>query len=396
MMNKLTIKDLDLDGRRVLTRVDYNVPLHEGAITDDHRIRQTLPTLRAILDGGGIAVLMSHLGRPKGQVDDALRLTPVAARLAELLERPVKKLDVVIGPAAEAAVQSAQPGDVILLENLRFEPGETACDDAFVAQLTALGERYVNDAFGAAHRAHASIVGPPRTLPAAAGLLMEKEIEYFSRLLASPDHPYVAILGGAKVSDKIPVIENLLDKVDRILIGGAMAYTFLAARGEEVGASRVESDRLDLARQTLAQAEAAGVAFDLPSDHVVAADFAEGSTPSVVAGAIPADRMGLDIGPATAERYAAAIGEAKTVIWNGPMGVFEWEAFRSGTEAVARALATNPGTTVVGGGDSAAAIRLLGLDDQVRHVSTGGGASLEMLEGKQLPGLEALNDRASR
>ncbi|MEQ8767605.1 MAG: phosphoglycerate kinase [Planctomycetota bacterium] len=391
-MNKLTLEDLDLAGKKVLTRVDYNVPLSDGRITDDHRVRQTLPTVKAIVEGGGIAVLMSHLGRPKGKVAEELRLTPVAACLQELIGRPVKKTDTVVGEDAARAVQDAKPGDIVLLENLRFEAGETACDDDFVRKLTAFGDVYVNDAFGAAHRAHASVVGPPRTLKAAAGFLMQKELEYFGKLLESPDRPYVAILGGAKVSDKIAVIEKLLESVDRILVGGAMAYTFLAAQGKAVGASRVEEDRLDVARETLEKAKAAGVTLELPSDHVVASEFSAASTPGVVE-EIPEGKMGLDIGPKSIERYREVIAGAKTVVWNGPMGVFEWESFRKGTEAVARAMAESSATTVVGGGDSAAAIRLLGFDERVSHVSTGGGASLEMLEGKTLPGVEALTDR---
>ncbi|MEM7308143.1 MAG: phosphoglycerate kinase [Planctomycetota bacterium] len=381
---------LSLAGKRVLCRVDFNVPLDdERRITDDTRIRAALPTLEAILAAGGRPVLLSHLGRPKGEVVDTLRLNPVGERLAELLGKPVQKLDASVGEDVERAVAGAADGTTVLLDNVRFHGGETKGDRDLAAAYARLGDVFVNDAFGTSHRDHSSVSGPARLLPAAAGLLLQRELEAFRRVLDAPEKPFVAVLGGAKVSDKLPVIENLCEKVDRILVGGGMAYTFLVARGEGVGSSLVQEDQLDLVRRALARAEECGSEILLPSDHVVAEAFAADS-PAEVVDAIPDGRMALDVGPKTQERYAAAVREARTVVWNGPMGVFEWEAFRAGTEAVGRAVAECGGYTVVGGGDSVAAIGLLGLGERIDHISTGGGASLELLEGKTLPGIAAL------
>lgn len=385
------LKELAVEGKRVLCRVDFNVPMQGGAITDDTRIRAALPTLNAILERGGTPVLMSHLGRPKGQVVDALRMKPVAERLAERLGRPVEVASESVGAVAEAAVEAARKASgVALLENVRFHAGETKGDDALAAEFAKLGDCFVNDAFGTSHRNHASVCGVANHLPSAAGLLLEKEIYAFERVLHDPQRPLVAVLGGAKVSDKLPVVQNLIEKVDAILIGGGMAYTFLVARGESVGTSLVQTDQLDQVRENLALAEKHGCAIELPSDHVVAESFAEDAEARTVT-EIPDGWMGLDIGPESQARYAARVQGAKTVVWNGPMGVFEWQSFRSGTEAVGRAVAASSGYTVVGGGDSVAAIGLLGLENEVSHVSTGGGASLELLEGKTLPGLAALD-----
>ena len=381
------LADLDVRAKRVLVRVDFNVPLDEGGrITDDTRVRAALPTVQAILDGGGIPVLMSHLGRPKGEVVEALRLTPVAARLGELLGRPVRKLDESIGAAVEAAVAAASPGTVVLLENVRFHAGETKGDPELAAAFARLGDVFVNDAFGTSHRDHASVCGVARLLPAVAGFLLEKEVAAFQRVLVDPARPLVAILGGAKVSDKLPVVTNLIERVDAILIGGGMAYTFLAARGEAVGASLVQPDQIEAVRGNLERAAARGCRIGLPSDHVTAPSFAA-DAPATVADRIAEGSMGLDIGPRTRAAYVAEIAAARTVVWNGPMGVFEWEAFRAGTEAVGRAVGACPGYTVVGGGDSVAAVELLGRRDRIDHISTGGGASLELLEG---PGIAVL------
>ena len=390
-MSWRTVDQLDVEGRRVLCRLDLNVPLDGGQITDDLRIRAALPTVRSIVERGGVAVCMSHLGRPKG-VDDALRLAPVGARLGELLERPVTALQETVGDAVRSALEGQAPGSVVLLENLRFDKGEKANDPAFVEQLAACGELYVNDAFGTAHRAHASVVGVPGVLGAersAAGFLLGKELAAFDKVLRDPAKPLVAILGGAKVSDKLAVVRNLLQRVDTLLVGGAMAYTFLKARGGAVGASRVEEDFLDEARAVLGEAEAAGVSLLLPEDHLVAPAF-ESDEARPVTGDIPDGLMGLDIGPATTRRYAEAVAAAGTVVWNGPMGVFERPAYAAGTRGVAEAVAAAGGYTVIGGGDSAAAVKVFGLADRIDHVSTGGGASLELLEGKALPGLVAL------
>jgi len=391
-LNARRIEDLDLKNRRVLVRVDFNCPQDDkGRISDDTRIRAALPTIREILARGGRPVLMSHLGRPKGKVVENLRLAPMGARLAELLGVEVLALKDCIGQEVRAEIDHAPAGSVVLLENVRFHPGDEAGDAAFAKALAANGELFINDAFGSAHRDHASVCGVARELPAAAGRLMEKEIAAFSRVLEHPARPLVAILGGAKVSDKLQVVDNLLDKVDALLVGGGMAYTFLAARGVSTGKSLVQSDQLAHVQAALEKARQRQIDVLLPSDHVCAANFAESEAAVAVDGeAIPAHLMGLDIGPKTRQRYAACIGGAKTVVWNGPMGVFEWPAFRGGTEAIGRAVASCAGYTVIGGGDSVAAIELLGLADKVKHISTGGGASLELLEGTLLPGIAVL------
>ena len=386
-----TIDDLEVAGQRVLVRCDLNVPLRGGDITDDLRVRAAIPTLKALLDKGARLVVCSHLGRPKGKVVEELRLAPVARRLSELLGVEIDALAEVVGDAATAACASDK--DVVLLENLRFEPGEESNDPDFAAALASLGDAYVNDAFGAAHRAHASIVGPPGSLPSAAGYLLADEVSKLERLLHDAESPYVAVLGGAKVSDKLSVIGNLLDRVDAFCIGGAMAFTLLVARGHDVGNSLVEEDRVDEVRGMLERADEKGVEVHLPTD-VVAADEPEADARhETVALENIGDRMGVDIGPETSQGFASVIEEARTVLWNGPMGIFEIEDFAGGTKAVAQAVAaaTRSGAyTVVGGGDSAAALKQLDMTDQVSHLSTGGGASLELLEGRELPGVAAL------
>jgi phosphoglycerate kinase len=397
-MPKLSIRDLDLSRRRVFVRVDFNVPLENGTVTDDTRIRASLATIRYALEKGATVILASHLGRPKGQVNPKYSLKPVAAKLTELLGRPVAFATDCIGDAATSVVDAAHAGGggVLLLENLRFHPEEEKNDTEFAKQLAALTDLYVNDAFGAAHRAHASVDAITHHVPkAAAGLLMEKELEYLGRVLTSPDRPLVAILGGAKVSDKLEVIQNFLARVDRLIIGGAMAYTFLKARGVPVGRSLVEDDKLDVARDIEAKAKARGLQFGLPVDHVVAEKL-EARVPSETLDVNDpkiGDRMGLDIGPKTIEMYAGMIKDAKTVVWNGPMGVFEIPDFAKGTNAVATAVASVKGTTIVGGGDSIAAVNQAGVADRITHISTGGGASLEFLGGRTLPGVEALSNR---
>ncbi|MFQ5813595.1 MAG: phosphoglycerate kinase [Anaerolineae bacterium] len=388
---KKTVRDVEVEGKRVLMRVDFNVPLAEGKVTDDTRIRAVLPTINYLLEHGAKVILMSHLGRPKGKVVDDLRLDPVAERLSELLNRPVRKLDDCVGPEVEAAVAEMQSGDVILLENTRFHPGEKANDPAFARKLASLADVFVNDAFGAVHRAHASTVGVAEHLPSVAGFLMEKEITFLGQALAAPKHPFVAILGGAKISGKIGVIENLLTKVDGLLIGGGMANTFLKAQGHEVGQSLVEDDSLDVAGETL---ERAGERLALPVDVVVADRFdAEADSKVVPVDHVPEDWAILDIGPETVELFKQKLAGAKTVVWNGPLGVFEFPKFAAGTEAIARILAESGATTIIGGGDSAAAVEQAGLADKMTHISTGGGASLEFLEGKPLPGVAALEDK---
>lgn len=391
------LEDLDLAGKRVLVRVDFNVPQDaNGAITDDTRIRASLETIREILVRNGRPVLMSHLGRPKGKVVESMRLAPVAKRLEELSDSPVIALRESTGPAVEAAVEAAPAGAIVLLENVRFHEGETKGDPELAAAYARLGDVFVNDAFGTSHRAESSVSGPAAFLPSAAGRLLERELLAFQRVLENPARPLVAILGGAKVSDKLPVVANLIPVCDAILIGGGMAYTFLAAQGEEVGSSKLQADQLEAVKHSLEAARARGCEILLPSDHVVAERFAADAPARTVA-KIPAGWMALDIGPSTRARYAAAIAGAKTVVWNGPMGVFEWEAFRAGTAAVAQAVAAAEAYTVVGGGDSVAAIELLGVTERIRHVSTGGGASLDLLGGMALPGIEALRQkRAAR
>ena len=389
-MSKLSIRDLDLTNKTVFIRVDFNVPLAPGGqeITSDKRIRASLPTIQYALDRGAALILASHLGRPKGKPVPDMSLKPVAKRLEELLKRPVKMAPDCVGPKVEKLRPA--PGEVLLLENLRFHPEEEKNDPGFSKQLAALCDVYVNDAFGSAHRAHASTVGMIQFVrQAAAGLLMDKELEYLTKATRNPERPCIAILGGAKVSDKIEVIENLLKVVDQILIGGAMAYTFMKSRGEAVGKSLVEDDKLDLARHLL---ERAGGKLRLPKDHVVATEIKEGAQNSVVS-QIPDGTMGVDIGPATVEDYSAAIAKAKTIIWNGPMGVFEKPPFDRGTVALAKAVAGSGAVSVVGGGDSEKAIKSAGVADKISHISTGGGASLEFLSGIELPGVAALTEK---
>jgi phosphoglycerate kinase len=390
-LNLKTLDDLEVTGRRVLVRCDFNVPLEQGRITDDLRIRSALPTLHKLLADGARVVACSHLGRPKGKVVGELRLAPVAARLGELLGRDVRATRDVVGSDAQSA--SASDAEVVLLENLRFEPGEEANDPDFAAALAALADVYVDDAFGAAHRAHASIVGVASRLPSAAGLLLADEVTKLQKLLEDPERPFVAVLGGAKVSDKLDVIGNLLDRVDAPCIGGAMAFTLLVARGKEVGRSLVERDRVEDVRAVLGQADGRGIAVLLPTDVVAADAPDEGAAHDTVAVAEIGDRLGVDIGPETARVFTETIEGARTVLWNGPMGIFEIDDYALGTRAVAEAIARatkNGAYTVAGGGDSAAALKQLGMEEAVSHLSTGGGASLEFLEGKDLPGIAVL------
>lgn len=386
------LDELELAGKRVLLRVDFNVPLNDRReVADDTRIRAALPTIRFLLDRGAKVILMSHLGRPKGSPDRRWTLEPVGASLAALLKREVVHTDDCVGSGVKKVVSEMREGGLVLLENLRFHEGETRNDPGFAQRLAAFGDAYVDDAFGAVHRAHASVDALPRLFPdRAAGFLIRAELDALSRLAHTPERPYVAVLGGAKVSDKIGVLEHLMGRVDSVAVGGAMAYTFLAALGVPVGASRVEAEKTWQARRLLDRAQERGIEVLLPTDHVVSS-AADGSAPAeVVQGPIPDGMMGLDIGPATAARFAERVLSARTVFWNGPMGLFEVDAFAAGTMALSRALADCGGYTVVGGGDSAAAIARAGLADRVSHVSTGGGASLEYLEGKELPGLKAL------
>jgi phosphoglycerate kinase len=392
-VRKKTLGDVDVAGKRVLVRVDFNVPLEGGRLTDDTRIRAALPTIRRLIDARARVVLVSHLGRPDGKVEEDLRLAPVAAHLAELLGRPVPVAPDCVGPAAEAAVAALEEGDVLLLENLRFHPEEEANDPEFAHRLASLGDVYVNDAFGTAHRAHASTEGVAHLLPAVAGDLMEKELSIMGRALVRPERPFVAIVGGKKVSDKIGVLNNLIQRADRLLIGGAMANTFLKAHGLEIGKSYYEEEALDTAARLVREARGANKELLLPRDAVVTTALERGAQHRVVAvNAVPPDQLIADIGPQTVQQYTEALGGARTVIWNGPMGVFEIPPFDAGTRQVAEALTRVEGTTIVGGGDSVAALEEAGLAERVTHVSTGGGASLEFLEGKVLPGVAALED----
>ena len=396
--NKKSVKDVALQGKRVLCRCDFNVPLKAGEITSDKRIVAALPTIRYLIDHGAKVILCSHMGKPKGEFKPELSLEVVAKRLSELLGQPVKMAKDVVGPDAKALAASLQDGEVMLLENTRFMPGETKNDPALSKELASLADLFVNDAFGSAHRAHASTAGVADYLPAVCGFLIEKEISIMGKALADPERPFVAILGGAKVSDKLNVISNLLEKVDTLIIGGGMAYTFIAAQGHAIGNSLFDAEKVDYCKQMLEKAAQKGVQLLLPVDTVVAAGFpnpidAAIETKTVPCDQIPADMEGLDIGEASQALFAQAIRDAKTVVWNGPMGVFENPTLAKGTIAVAQAMADSAATTIVGGGDSAAACEQLGFADRITHISTGGGASLEFLEGRELPGIACLADR---
>lgn len=394
-MNKKTLEDFSLKNKRVLVREDLNVPLDENQnITDDTRIRAALPTINYLIEKGAKVIIISHLGRPKGKVNPKYSLAPIAKRLSELLSRDVAFADDCIGEAAENAVARMNPKDVLLLENVRFHEEEENNDPEFAKKLAALADIFINDAFGTSHRAHASTVGVAHLLPAGAGFLLQKEIEVMGKALENPERPFVAILGGAKVGDKIGVIKNLLSKVDMLLIGGGMAYTFLKSQGYEIGQSLLEPDKIDLAASLLKEAEEKNVKLLLPDDVVVTSKLEEGLPyETVPVTEIPKDKMGVDIGEKTRNKFADAIKGAKTVVWNGPMGVFEMRAYAQGTLAVADAMAKSDAVTIIGGGDSAAAVEQLGFAKAMTHISTGGGASLEFLEGKELPGVAALNDR---
>lgn len=395
-MKKQTVRDIEVKGKRVLVRVDFNVPQDKstGAITDDTRIRESLPTIQYLIGQGARVILCSHLGRPDGKVKENLRLAPVGKRLAELLGKPVVCTADCIGPEVEKAVRALKDGDVLLLENLRFHPEEEKNDPAFAKALAALAEVYVNDAFGTAHRAHASTAGVAGYLPAVAGFLMEKEIEYLGKALSDPDRPLAMVIGGAKVADKIALLENILEKVNVLLIGGGMANTFMRALGYDVGASKVENDQLDFARGLVTKAARKKVTLLLPVDGIAADEFkADAQHRAVTPGSVPAGWQILDIGPETIKKFTEELKRCRTVVWNGPVGVFEFEAFSKGSRAIAETLAGMKATTIVGGGDTAAAVKKFGLTSKMSHVSTGGGASLEFLEGKTLPGVAVLRDR---
>lgn len=394
-MNKKSVKDIDVKGKVVFCRVDFNVPMKDGQVTDETRIRAAIPTIQYLSEQGAKVVLASHLGRPKGQVVEELRLNSVAEKLQELIGKNVVKTDEAYGEAVKAEIAKLEEGGILLLENVRFYPGEEKNDPELAKAFADLADVYVNDAFGAAHRAHASTEGIAKHIPAVAGFLMEKELEVLGKALSNPERPFTAIIGGAKVKDKIGVIENLLNKVDNLIIGGGLAYTFIKALGHDVGKSLLEEDKVDLAKSFLDQAKEKGVNFYMPVDIVVADDFSnDANTQIVPIDSIPSDWEGLDAGPKSREIYADVIKKSKLVIWNGPMGVFELDAFAGGTKAVGEALAEAKDTySVIGGGDSAAAVEKFGLADKMSHISTGGGASLEFMEGKELPGVVALNDK---
>ncbi|WP_050616385.1 phosphoglycerate kinase [Bacillus testis] len=393
-MNKMSIKDIDVKGKRVFCRVDFNVPMQNGQITDDTRVRAALPTIQYLMEQGAKVILASHMGRPKGQVNEELRLTPVAKKLSELLGKEVAKADEAYGDAVKAQIEKMNDGDVLLLENVRFYAGEEKNDPELAKEFASLADIFVNDAFGAAHRAHASTEGIAKLIPAVSGFLMQKELDVLGKALSNPERPFTAIIGGAKVKDKIGVIENLLEKVDNLIIGGGLAYTFIKAQGYEIGQSLLEEDKIELAKTFMAKAKEKGVNFLMPVDAVIAPEFGENVETKVVdIDAIPADWQALDIGPKTVELYADAIKKSKLVIWNGPMGVFEFDKFAGGTKGVAQALAESDAYSVIGGGDSAAAVEKFHMADKMSHISTGGGASLEFMEGKELPGVVALNDK---
>ena len=392
--NKKTIRDVDVKGKKVLLRCDFNVPQNKetGEITSDKRIKAAIPTIKALLDNGAAVIACSHLGKPKGEWKTKLTLAPVAKRLSELLGQEVIFASDIIGDDAKAKAAALQPGQIMLLENLRFDIRAEKNGADFAKALADMAEIFVSDAFGTVHRAHASTAGVAAYLPAYSGLLVDKELSIMGKALDDPKRPFVAVLGGAKVTDKIAVINNLLEKADTIIIGGGMAYTFMKAQGYEIGKSLLEADRLDYAKDMIKKAEEKGVKFLLPVDNYCAAEFSADAEPVLVEGSIPAELMGMDIGPKTVEAFSAAVKGAGTIVWNGPMGVFEFDAFANGTKAMAKALAESGAVTIVGGGDSAAAVEKLGFADKITHISTGGGASLEFLEGKELPGVACLLD----
>lgn len=393
-MNKKSVRDVEVSGKRVFVRVDFNVPLEDGKITDDTRIRETLPTIKYLVEKGAKVILASHMGRPKGEVVESLRLTPASERLSELLGKPVAKADEAVGEAVKAQIDKMQNGDVLVLENVRFYPGEEKNDPELAKQFAELADLFVNDAFGAAHRAHASTEGIAHHLPAVSGLLMEKELSVLGKALSNPERPFTAIIGGSKVKDKIDVIDNLLTLADNVIIGGGLAYTFFKAQGHEIGQSLLDKEKLDVALGFIEKAKKLGKNFYLPEDIVVTDEFsADANTKVVGIDSIPADWEGVDIGPKTRAKYAEVIKNSKLVVWNGPMGVFEIAPFSNGTREVAQACADTEAYTIIGGGDSAAAAEKFGLADKMDHISTGGGASLEFMEGKALPGVVALNDK---
>lgn len=393
---KKTVRDIDVSGKKVLVRCDFNVPMKDGRITDDIRITSALPTIRYLVENGAKVILMSHMGRPKGEAKPEYSLKPVADRLSELLAKDVifAASDVVVDDTVKAAADALEAGDVMLLQNVRYRKEETKNEEPFTGQLASLGEIFVNDAFGTAHRAHCSTAGLAEYMPSVSGFLIEKEVKFLGDALEAPERPFVAIMGGAKVGDKIPVIENLLKKVDKLIIGGGMSYTFFKAMGYEIGTSILDEESIELASQLMQKAEQAGVELLLPVDTVCAAEFSNDADKAVFdRDKIPADMMGMDIGPKTIDLYKKAIADAKTIVWNGPAGVFEMSNFAEGTRAIAEALAAGDAVTIIGGGDSAAAVEQFGFADKMTHISTGGGASLEFLEGKALPGIECLEEK---